>query len=216
MNFFLFLKIFTAHIVFFFNQLKENLYFKLYFKSKHALIIWVYNYRKLIKEKTMSQSYQDIDYSEMLTELNFDLQNGYVSEDSELYIIRQKESVYVEKISSEIFPIIDYFYSMPKLSTVVKTMTVLEAKKECFKALDILSGNDVPNKDALTEAVSVLVADLKQYTAGNNKRNDKLCQIVYTLDPEVPMMLYYDDTLAGDSLEIITANNLLSELKSCS
>lgn len=164
----------------------------------------------------MSQTFQDIDYSEMLTELNFDLQNGYATEETKLYIIRQKEAVYVEKISSEVFPIIDYFYEMPKLSMDVKTMSVLDAKQECFKALDILSGDDVPNKESLKEAVSVLISDLKQYTKGNNKRNDKLCQIVYTEEPSVPMMLYFDDVSAGDTLETVLAKDLLEELKSCS
>ena len=164
----------------------------------------------------MPQTFPDIDYKDMIMELSFDLQNGYVNEDSDLYIIRQREAVFVEKCEKEVLPIIDYFYFLPELKLEVKTMSVLDAKKACFEALDILSGNDVPNKEALTEAVSVLTSDLKQYTKGNNKRNEKLCKIVYTANPEVPMMIYFDDEDAADSLEIIKAKDLMDELKTCS
>lgn len=164
----------------------------------------------------MPQTFPDIDYKDMIMELNFDLQNGYVKEDSELYVIRQIESVFVEKCEKEVFPVIDYFYFLPELKLEVKTMSVLDAKKVCFEALDLLSGDDVPNKESLIEAVSVLTSDLKQYTKGNNKRNEKLCKIVYTLNPEVPMMIYFDDEGASDTLEVTNAAKLMEELKSCS
>lgn len=164
----------------------------------------------------MPQTFENIDYSEMITELNFDLQNGYASDDTELYIIRQKNPVFVEKCSKEIFAVVDYFYAMPALSKEVSEMTILEAKKACFSAIDMLEAEDAPNKDALKEAVSLLNLDLKNYTKGNNKRNDRTCRVVFTAEPKVPMMLYFEDEEVADTLEKVTASELLSELKSCS
>lgn len=162
----------------------------------------------------MPQSYPDIDYEELITELSFDLNNGYATDDSMLYVLRESESIFIENKQKEIVPVIDYFYSMPELKMDLPETTIVDAKKICFDALDKLKNSDSNNEDMI-ESISMIISDLKNYTAGNKKRNDKKCKLVLTAKESIPMMLYFDDTFASNHLEQISAKDLLTELKSC-
>lgn len=162
----------------------------------------------------MPQSYPDIDYEDLINELSFDLSNGYAQEDSLLYVLRESESIYIENKQKEIVPVIDYFYPFPKLQDDLLVTTIVEAKKICFDALDKLRAENSNNEDMI-ESISMIISDLKDYTAGNKKRNDKKCRLVVTSGDNLPLMLYFEDTFAAASLEQITAKDLLNELKDC-
>ena len=61
-------------------------------------------------------------------------------------------------------------------------------------------------------AVSLIIEDLKDYTAGNPGRNERQCKVVFVAESLIPMMVYYDDTDAGDEVETISVADLVSEL----
>ena len=130
----------------------------------------------------MAQKFPTIDYTDMLEDLKEDIASGYITEESTLYLVRQKEDVFVEARGENVFPVIDYFYDSPALKEDIVSMTVADAKK---------------------------------LTAGNNKRNERVCKVVLEDNSGVPMMIYYDETDAADKITSVTASDLIKELESC-
>ena len=61
-------------------------------------------------------------------------------------------------------------------------------------------------------AVNLIIEDLKDYTKGNPGRNERKCKVVFEAESLIPMMVYYDDTEAGNEVESITVADLVSEL----
>ena len=161
----------------------------------------------------MAQSYPIIDYEDMLIDLKDDLEGGFIKKDDTLYIIRQKTPVFCEAFGGEVCPVLDYFYDRPKLLPELKEMTVRNCKELCFSATEVLEEN---GDDTLKAAVSLIIEDLKDYTAGSPKRNDRPCRVVFEKESLAPMMVYFDDNDAGDEVEEIQVSDLLSELHKCS
>lgn len=157
----------------------------------------------------MPQSYPVIDYEDMLDDLNDDIESKYIKEDDVVFIVRQNEPVFCEAYGDEVYPVIDYFYSTPALLEQIQQTTVADAKKYCFTILERLNEN---GEEALSAAVSLIINDLKDYTAGAPKRNDRLCKVVLEKESHVPMMVYFDDVDVGDHIEAITVSDLLEEL----
>ncbi|SMC37821.1 hypothetical protein SAMN06296952_0823 [Oscillospiraceae bacterium] len=149
-----------------------------------------------------------IDYKDMISDLEEDTAAGYITGDSSLYILRQKTSVFVECIDREVRPVLDYFYDKPELQEKLSSMTVKEAKKLCFDISSTLED------DRLKEAVTILIDDMNSYSKGNPKRNGRPCKLIMT-KKDLPMMVYYGDFDPSDELEIIKAEELLAELRSC-
>ena len=160
----------------------------------------------------MAQKFPTIDYTDMLEDLKEDIASGYITEESTLYLVRQKEDVFVEAKGENVFPVIDYFYDSPALKEDIVSMTVADAKKLCFEVLEKLTDE---KDEAFAAAVKLLTSDLKDYTAGNNKRNERLCKVVFEDKSGVPMMIYYDETDAADKITSVTASDLIKELESC-
>jgi len=159
----------------------------------------------------MAQTFPTIDYEDMISDLNDDIESGYITPESALFVIRQATSVNCEACGKEVFPVLDYFYETPELFEDLKEMTVEEAKKICFAALETLEDKN----PSLKTAVAVLAEDLKDYTAGNGKRNSRLCRVVFEKTYLSPIMIYFDDNDAGDRIEKISAGELIEELNSC-
>lgn len=159
----------------------------------------------------MAKTFPTIDYEDMISDLKEDMESGYISPDSTLYVIRQKTAVMCEACGQEVFPVLDYFYETPELFEELREMTVEEAKKVCFAALETLTDKN----PSLKTAVAVLAEDLKEYTAGNGKRNQRLCRIVFEKSSLAPMMIYFDDNDAGDKVLTAKVGDLLKELESC-
>jgi hypothetical protein len=160
----------------------------------------------------MTQKYPSIDYTDMISDLKEDISSEFITEDSMLYVVRQKEEVYVEAKGENVFPVIDYFYDRPALKEDIVTMKVADAKKLCFEILEQLTDTE---DDSFAAAVKLLTEDLKSYTAGNPKRNSRSCKVLFEDNSGIPMMIYYDDTGAADKLASISAGELLKELKDC-
>lgn len=155
------------------------------------------------------EKFPSIDYEDMISDINEDIKEGYITEDSVLYVLRQKTPVFVECISKEVLPVLDFFYDKPVLKEELSSMTVKEAKKVCF---DIEASSEDEN---LKAAVKILIDDMNSYSKGNPKRNSRPCKMILT-ENDLPMMVYYQDSDPSDDLTKITAGELLSELISCS
>ena len=160
----------------------------------------------------MIQKYPSIDYTDMLADLNEDIRSGIINDDSSLYIIREKEEVFVEAAGVNISPVIDYYYDRPALREDIVAMKVGDAKKMCFDILEQLTGTE---DEPFAAAVKLLTEDLKSYTAGNPKRNSRICKVLFEEASGIPMMIYYDDTDVADKVGVISAHELVEELKSC-
>lgn len=154
----------------------------------------------------MAEVYPVIDYEDMIADLTDDVEGGFITKDANLYVVRQKTPVYCEALGAEVRPVIEYFYEIPKLYPELKEMTVDECKKICFACLEKI------DDEAMKAAVSLIIEDLKDYTKGNPGRNERNCKVVFEAEDLIPMMVYYDDTDAGDEVESITVADLVSEL----
>lgn len=148
------------------------------------------------------------EYAELLLQLNEEIEGGFVEEDEELYVIRQ--AYVVDVGSTTIKPVIDFFFREPELEPTMAKVKVDEAKKICFGLLDSLK--DREDADDLREAINMHISCLKDYTAGNGKRNDKDCLIVRVKDSAFPMMIYFEEDDVSDRIETITAGELKKEL----
>lgn len=149
------------------------------------------------------------EYVELVSQLEEEIANGYVKEDDNLYVVRQSSPV--DYKGNEICPVVDFFFANPVLATKMKTIKVADAKKALFEMLDAIE-NTEENND-IREAISIQASYLKEYTSNNNKRNDKICHIICVEETEFPMMIYFEEDQVSDNLEVITAGNLLNELK---
>lgn len=158
-----------------------------------------------------------IDYEDMLQELKEDLEQGFITNESSLYIIRQNTPVTLPKSNEAIYPILDYFYTDPKLNSETKVMSIADAKKTCYALLDSLKAQDCPisGKDTFAEVLEVIVQTLGEYTKGKSKRNDEPVSLIYTQDTNLPFTFYYDSDDASDCLETISVSTLLEELNFC-
>jgi hypothetical protein len=155
------------------------------------------------------EKFPSIDYEDMISDINEDIKEGYITEDSVLYVLRQKTPVFVECIQAEALPVLDFFYDKPVLKEELSSMTVKEAKKVCF---DIEAASEDEN---LKAAIKILIDDMNSYSKGNPKRNTRPCKMILT-ENDLPMMVYYQDFDPADTLTKIPAGELLSELKACS
>ncbi|MBP5180046.1 MAG: hypothetical protein J6127_02015 [Clostridiales bacterium] len=161
----------------------------------------------------MSQSYPVIDYEDMLDDLYDDLESEYIDDTDTVFIVRQKTPVMCEAYGGEVCPVIDYFYDKPLLLEKLQELTVSDCKKLCFTALEVF---DESGDESLKAAVSLIVQDLKEYTAGSPKRNDRKCKVVCEKETCAPLMVYFDDTDAGDIVEAVTVSDLIEELQKSS
>ena len=100
----------------------------------------------------MAQKFPTIDYTDMLEDLKEDIASGYITEESTLYLVRQKEDVFVEAKGENVFPVIDYFYDRPALKEDIASMTVADAKKLCFEVLEKLTDEKVKEIDTIAQA----------------------------------------------------------------
>lgn len=150
-----------------------------------------------------------IDYDNLKEDLADDLESGFITKDSTLYIIRQKNDILVESVNETTKPIVDYFYDQPKLRTKLVTIPVVKAKEATFAALKILEENN--ENEAIKASLTLVISDLKDYTAGNNKRNDNMCSLVLT-EQSIPIMVYFDYNEVTDELAETTVEKLFHEI----
>ena len=155
------------------------------------------------------EKFPSIDYEDMISDLNEDMEQGYINEGSNLYILRQKTPVFVSCAECEGYPVLDYFYDRPVLKEELSCMTVKEAKAFCF---DLMGSSE---DESLKSALKILTDDMNAYAKGNPKRNSRMCKMILTED-NLPMMVYYQDFDLDDKLTVITAGDLLTELKTFS
>ena len=149
------------------------------------------------------------EYAELLLQLNEELEGGFVKENEELYVIRQAYAV--DAGGRSIRPVIDFFFREPELEPSMAKVKVDEAKKICFGLLDSLK--DKEDSEDLKEALNLHISCLKDYTAGNGKRNEKDCFIIRVKDSAFPMMIYFEEDDVSADLETITAKELAEELR---
>lgn len=158
----------------------------------------------------MTERFPSIDYSDMIADLTDDIDSGFIGPDSRLYIVRQNSPIYIECCDRECRPVVDYFYDSPELMTALRRMSVKDAKQLCFDALEVTKDS------AMNAAVAALISDLKDYTAGNGRRNERACSMVFANNPPVPLMVYFDDSDVADTLEEMSTEALLAELRESS
>lgn len=149
------------------------------------------------------------EYAELLLQLNEEIEGGFVREDEELFVIRQAYETQVG--DRKIRPVIDFFFKDPELESSMTKMTVDEAKKLCFDILKQIEGQD--DAEDLKEALNLHISCLKDYTAGNGKRNDRNCYIVRVKGSAFPMMIYFEEDDVSGDIDMITAGQLAEELK---
>ena len=169
--------------------------------------------RDLGEEARMAEEFETIDYEEMTSDLQSDIESGYIKEESILYILRQKTPIRVGDSRRLHRPVVDYFYGEPELEEDLRGASVLEAKKIIFEALDKMVGASGAKADAMRSALGILSNELKMYTKGNPKRNDRPVSLVIEAESGYPLMLYFDDTDADERLEKICASDLIKELE---
>ncbi|MCQ2515263.1 MAG: hypothetical protein MJ094_00185 [Saccharofermentans sp.] len=160
----------------------------------------------------MPETFPEIDYEELISSLGEDLENNYIEQSDNVFIVRQKTAVFCEACGKAVFPVIDYFYDSLPLMMDIKEYTVKECKKICFDAIERLSDDKFK---ALRDAISLIIEDLKDYTKGSSKRNERKCKVVFEETNNAPIMVYFDNNDAGDKVEVIGVNDLLLELNSC-
>ncbi|MCQ2532894.1 MAG: hypothetical protein MJ093_09375 [Saccharofermentans sp.] len=144
------------------------------------------------------------EYKELLSQLEEVIKEGHITETDSLLVVRQSGDVDFK--GNTICPVVDFFFSEPKLKENMLSIKVVEAKKMLFDILGEVEDAQVK------EAVQLLIDYLKDYTANNNKRNDKNCLIVCVEESGFPMMIYFEEDQVSDTLEVITTGNLLAEL----
>ena len=159
----------------------------------------------------MIEKFPSIDYTDLISDINDDISEGYISEDDTLYIVRQAEPIYLNNVDKKIRAVIDYFYATPVLEQSLIPMTVRKAKDYCRESL---AAEGI--SEGMTAVIETLRSDLTDYTKGNPKRNDRPCKLLVTEDGKLPVMVYFDNCDPGDTAEKIKVSDLLSELKECS
>lgn len=160
----------------------------------------------------MPETFPSIDYEELILSLKEDLDNEYISDTDSVLVVRQKTAVFCESFGKTVNPVLDYFYESPSLNMDIKELTIMDCKKICFEALDKLDEN---NLTPLKGPVEMIIDELKDYTKGSSKRNERKCKVVFEEAHNVPIMVYFDDNDAGDRIEKIGVKNLISELQEC-
>lgn len=168
-----------------------------------------------------------IDYEELIEDLKADLAGGTVNEDTPLLVVRSIEKAKILGKDKLFEPVLDYFYDT-SLPRQMQEMTVLEAKKLCFDAMDSAkrasaesAKNDEVNAQAelVISAAELLIDVLSDYTAGNPKRKDRKCYVILTNAESgvisSPLMIYFCDDNVSTNLEELTLGELLEELTEC-
>lgn len=145
------------------------------------------------------------EYKELLSQLEEIISEGEAVPSDNLYVVRQSGNVDYKGMS--ICPVVDFFFSSPKLKDSMSPVKVVDAKKALFDILGEIED------EGTKEAISTLISYLKDYTSNNNKRNDKNCFVVSVEESAFPMMIYFEEDQVSDKLELITVDSLISELK---
>ncbi len=168
-------------------------------------------------------NYPSIDYTDLIEDLKEDLSSGIITEESNLYVVRQVFTVTIKRgdeILGEFAPVLDYLFERPELQSSLMTTTVREAKKLCRDAI-INLGNDITDEgDSIRQASEMLLDDLEDYTKMNKKRNDRKCKVLLTTETEdgrkaCPMMVYLEENEAGDNVSMMKAVDLMKEFELC-
>lgn len=156
----------------------------------------------------MSENHIHDEAAELIYQLNEEIEGGFVTEDEELYVVR---SLYPTSVNGkEICPVVDFFFNNPPLKEELTVMKVLEVKQLIFKLLDDLSEDEEAAE--IKYVLNEHAACLKDYTANNNKRNEKDCYVINYKDSTFPMMIYFEEDDISKNLEKITVKSLLEEL----
>lgn len=157
----------------------------------------------------MSDNHIHDEASELIYQLNEEIEGGFVTAEEELYVVR---SLYPTTVGGkEIYPVVDFFFNNPPLKEELTVMTVMEAKKLIFKLIDDIADDE--EADELKAVLSEHASCLKDYTANNNKRNDSKCYVINFKDSVFPMMIYFEEDDICKTLSKITVADLMEELK---
>lgn len=164
-----------------------------------------------------------IDYSDLLEDLKSDLESGFLDKESQLYIVRREKAITLDCAEGEFKPVVDFYYTDPELRDKLSSMTVVDAKKLCFAAIDVIKEKETEHADdrlnAYKLSCSLISSDLADYTKGKSQRNDESCLVLLTKPsdetPMLPMMVYLQDEAVSDSVELIKVTTLLDELELC-
>lgn len=168
-------------------------------------------------------NYPSIDYTDLIEDLKEDLSSGIITEESNLYVVRQLFTVTIKRgdeTLGEFAPVLDYLFERPELESTLTSTTVREAKKLCRDTIENL-GDDVTDEgDSIRQASEMLLDDLEDYTKMNKKRNDRKCKVLLTSETKdgrksCPMMVYLEKNEAGDEVGMMTAGDLMKEFELC-
>lgn len=167
------------------------------------------------------ETWENIDYDELLEDLLDDIESGMLTKETELYVIRQNGLVKIAGTDLIVSPVFDYFYDEPVLEPKLKAMTIVDLKKICYDIKEKLPKTpDGPMKESLTETIEIVISELSGYTKNNSKRNDEPCKVVFTKEneffPACPLLFFYKDDDCKDEIESIKATDLIDELLKCS
>mgnify|MGYP003304833939 CR=1 FL=1 len=167
------------------------------------------------------ETWESIDYDELLADLLDDIESGMLTNDTELYIIRQNGQVKIAGTDLVVSPVFDYFYDEPALEPKLRDMTIVDLKKICYDIKDKLANTPDGNmKEILTETIEIEISELSGYTKNNSKRNDEPCKVIFTKEnenfPSCPLLFFYKDDDCKDEIETIKATILIDELLKCS
>ena len=151
-----------------------------------------------------THSYDFIDYDELLESINGDLEDKTLTEDSVIYLVRQKNAVKVG--NKDFFPVMDYFYDDPELNDSLTRMKVVEAKKLIFDKIE------KTENEAWKETLQILVGDLQAYTKNRSKRNDNDCFLLFIKDTDMPIMLFFEEEEPSEKITSLKVSEVLAEI----
>lgn len=156
----------------------------------------------------MDNNYINEEYSRIIEDLKEEITEGYISENENLYVVRQSHEENLN--GNKITPVVDFFFEMPALSEKMSKAKVVDVKKGLFEMVAALPEDADPN---IKEALNMHINCLKDYTSQNSKRNDKVCTLVVAEESGLPMAIYFEEDEVADTLTRMTAKDLLAELE---
>lgn len=167
------------------------------------------------------ETWEYIDYDELLEFLNEDISSGVLTNDAEVYVIRQRGQVKIQGTDTIVNPIVEFFYTSPELETKLIDMSIVDIKKLAFETIETLEKADPQTEFAssFAEISRVITDELKNYTKNNSKRNNESCKVIMTKASgeykACPMMFFFKDDDVMDELELIKVSDLINEIENC-
>lgn len=164
--------------------------------------------------------YDSIDCEEIAEELSEDIESGFLNRDSDVFVVRKATAVSIKGRPEVFEPVLDYFYTEPDLEETLSDMPIVEVKKICYSACDILKeldSKEYPQAPTMLITCQEIAEDLSGYTRGRSKKNDEVVRSVFSKTngslPRIPLMVYMADADAAAKISLCKAGDILDEFE---